>query len=58
MDEIQNFNTPSDLGLSKTFSYNGNKVRMKKVNGIIFVCLTDMAKGFPNKNLTSIVNSK
>lgn len=58
MDEIQKINTPCDLGLSKTFSYNGNKVRMKKVNGIVFVCLTDMAKGFPNKNLTNIVNSK
>ena len=58
MDEIQKFNTPCDLGLSKTFSYNGNKVRMKKANGIIFVCLTDMAKGFPDKNLSVIMNSK
>lgn len=58
MDEIQKFNTPCDLGLSKTFSYNGNKVRMKKENGMVFVCLTDMAKGFPYKNLTNIVNSK
>ena len=58
MDEIQKINTPCDLGLSKTFSYNGNKVRMKKENGIVFVCLTDMAKGFPDKNLSVIMNSK
>lgn len=31
---------------------------MKKVNGTVFVCLTDMAKGFPSKNLTNIINSK
>lgn len=58
MDETQNFNTPCEMGLSKTFSYGSSNVRMKKVNGTVFVCLTDMAKGFPSKNLTNIVNSK
>lgn len=58
MDETQNFNVPCEMGLSKTFSYGSSNVRMKKVNGTVFVCLTDMAKGFPSKNLTSIVNSK
>lgn len=46
------------MGLSKTFSYGSSNVRMKKVNGTVFVCLTDMAKGFPDKNLSNIINSK
>lgn len=58
MDETQNFNAPCEMGLSKTFSYRSSNVRMKKVNGTVFVCLTDMAKGFPSKNLTNIINSK
>lgn len=58
MDETQNFNAPCEMGLSKTFSYGSSNVRMKKVNGTVFVCLTDMAKGFPSKNLTNIMNSK
>lgn len=58
MDETQNFNAPCKMGLSKTFSYGSSNVRMKKVNGTVFVCLTDMAKGFPDKNLSNIINSK
>lgn len=58
MDETQNFNASCEMGLSKTFSYGSSNVRMKKVNGTVFVCLTDMAKGFPSKNLTNIINSK
>jgi hypothetical protein len=48
--------SPSDMG--QIFSYNGNSVRMRKMNGYIFVCLTDFAKPFPDKNLSHIVNSK
>ncbi len=48
--------TPSEMG--KIFSYNGNNVRMRKMNGYILVCLTDFAKPFPDKNLSHIVNSK
>lgn len=48
--------SPSDMG--QIFSYNGNSVRMRKMNGYILVCLTDFAKPFPAKNLSHIVNSK
>lgn len=48
--------SPSDMG--QIFSYNGNSVRMRKMNGYILVCLTDFAKPFPDKNLSHIVNSK
>lgn len=48
--------SPSDMG--QIFSYNGNSVRMRKMNGYILVCLTDFAKPFPDKNLSNIVNSR
>lgn len=47
---------PSEMG--QIFSYNGNNVRMRKMDGYIIVCLTDFAKPFPDKNLSHIVNSK
>lgn len=47
---------PSEIG--QIFSYNGNNVRMRKMNGYILVCLTDFAKPFPDKNLSTIINSK
>jgi hypothetical protein len=47
--------SPSDMG--QIFSYNGNSVRMRKMNGYILVCLTDFAKPFPDKNLSTIINS-
>lgn len=47
---------PSEMG--QIFSYNGNNVRMRKMNGYILVCLTDFAKPFPDKNLSTIINSK
>lgn len=47
---------PSEMG--QIFSYNGNNVRMRKMNGYILVCLTDFAKPFPDKNLSHIVNSR
>ena len=48
--------SPSDMG--QIFSYNGNNVRMRKMNGYILVCLTDFAKPFPDKNLSTIINSR
>lgn len=53
-----NNSNPMQAGVDKAFSYNGAQVRMKKVNGTVFVCLTDIAKRFPTKNLTNIINSK
>ena len=47
---------PSEMG--KIFSYNGINVRMRKMNGYILVCLTDFARLFPDKNLSTIINSK
>ncbi len=47
---------PSEMG--KMFSYNGIHVRMRKMNGYILVYLTDFARLFPDKNLSTIINSK
>ena len=40
------------------FNYHGNAVTMKTENGIVYVNLTEFAKLFPEKNLSSIINSK
>ena len=40
-------------------SYNGYEVELtKNENGIVYVNLTEVAKAFPNKNLSTIVNSQ
>ena len=45
--------------VSKSFDYNGHSVPMNHCdNGIVYVNLTEVAKAFPNKNLTQIVNSQ
>jgi len=45
--------------VSKTYDYEGNAVPMTRTkNGIVYVNLTEVAKAFPNKNLTQIVNSQ
>ncbi len=45
--------------VSKTYDYNGHNVPMTRCdNGIVYVNLTEVAKAFPNKNLTQIVNSQ
>lgn len=44
--------------LESVFSYNNNNVRMHKENGVVYVCVTDIARVFPRKNLTTIINSK
>lgn len=43
---------------NSVFEYSGSKVRMRKVNDTIQVCVSDFAKAFPRKNLSNIVNSK
>ncbi len=44
---------------SKTYDYNGYDVTMTRYdNGIVYVNLTEVAKAFPSKNLTQIVNSQ
>lgn len=44
--------------MGQMFSYNGNSVTMKVQNGVVYVNLTEVAKAFPSKNLTQIVNSQ
>ena len=44
--------------MSNVFSYEGNNVTMRLENGVVFVNLTEVAKAFPSKNLTQIINSK
>jgi phage antirepressor YoqD-like protein len=40
------------------FNYNGSNITMKKDSGIVYVNLTEIAKAFPEKNLSKIVNSQ
>lgn len=40
------------------FNYNGSNITMKKDNGAVYVNLTEIAKAFPEKNLSKIVNSQ
>lgn len=42
----------------KVFNFSGNPISMKLVDGKVFVCLTEMSKIFPKKNLAHIVQSK
>ena len=39
------------------FNYEGSNVTFKNENGIVFVNLTEIAKAFPDKNLSQIVQS-
>lgn len=43
---------------NNVFCYNGNNITLKKENGNVYVNLTEVAKAFPEKNLSSIVNSQ
>ena len=40
------------------FNYNGTDITMKKENGCVYVNLTEIAKAFPEKNLSQIVKSQ
>lgn len=43
----------------KSHDYNGCEVQLSRAeNGIVYVNLTEVAKAFPNKNLTQIINSQ
>lgn len=44
--------------LSRIFNYNGNSITIRVKNGVAQVNLTEAARAFPDKNLTTIVNSK
>lgn len=49
----------TDMANIQVFNYNGSNVSMaRNGNGIVYVNLTEVAKAFPNKNLTQIVNSQ
>lgn len=49
---------PSMENAGKIFNYNGNNVTMRMENGTVYVNLTEFAKPFPDKNLSTIINSK
>ena len=43
----------------KSYNYHGYEVQLtRNENGIVYVNLTEVAKAFPSKNLTQIVNSQ
>lgn len=48
----------TDMTNIQVFNYNGSNVPMtRNENGVVYVNLTEIAKAFPNKNLSKIVNS-
>lgn len=56
MSNLRATEPPSDMG--KVFSYNGNGVTMRVKDGTVYVNLTEFARPFPNKNLSTIINSQ
>lgn len=52
---LQTTAQPSEMGV--VFSYDGNNVTMRNENGVVYINLTEVAKSFPSKNLTQIINS-
>ena len=44
--------------MGKVFSFNGNEVTMRLQDGTVYVNLTEFAKPFPGKNLSTIINSQ
>lgn len=42
----------------KVFKFNGSDVPMRSADGEVFVNLTQVAKRFPDKNLSQIINSQ
>ena len=52
-------NLAQNIVASKSYDYNGYEVKLNRnENGFVYVNLTEVAKAFPNKNLTQIVNSQ
>jgi hypothetical protein len=54
--ESQGVVLPADL--VEVFSFNGNPVSFRTGNGLVYVNMTEVAKAFPNKNLSQIINSQ
>lgn len=52
---LNNQNAPT---MGKVFSFNGNEVTMRLQDGTVYVNLTEFAKPFPGKNLSTIINSQ
>jgi len=46
------------MGEVRKFEYNGSEITFKLGNGDTMINLTEVAKAFPSKNLTNILNSK
>lgn len=40
------------------FQYRSNAIPMRNVNGIVYINMTEVAKAFPRKNLSTIINSQ
>lgn len=57
-DSLVNSASANETGISRIFNYNGSNVTFKMKNGTVYVNMTDVAKSFPTKNLTQIVNSQ
>lgn len=52
-------NLTSSVIMSRAYDYKGHRVSITRTqNGIAYVNLTEVAKAFPTKNLTQIVNSQ
>lgn len=52
-------NSVNNLIFSKTYEYNGLGIGLtRSKDGVVYVNLTEVAKAFPNKNLTQIINSQ
>lgn len=57
-DSLEKSASANETGISRIFNYNGSNVTFKMKNGTVYVNMTDVAKSFPTKNLTQIVNSQ
>ena len=57
-DSLQISASANEKGIVNVFSYNGNNVSFKNKDGHIYINMTEVAKSFPSKNLTQIVNSQ
>lgn len=60
MNDVIQFGESHNIenSVNSVFEYSGSKVRMRKVNDTVQVCVSDFAKAFPKKNLGKIANSQ
>src|SRR5690554_2561033 len=56
--EIEEPNTNQMKSNLKVFEYEGKNITFDLGNGDVMVNVTEVARAFPNKNLTQILNSK